>query len=568
MVKRLFSVLLLITVFLHAAHAQEDFTIKKYDVAVTVNKDASLDIEETIDVHFTTDRHGILRYIPYKYPLASLPEGTEKADRQLSWGNYTYTIIENIGVEHWEYNISKEGDYKVIKIGSADKYVHGDQQYVIHYRMLNAINFFKDYSELYLNIIGDKWATTIDSVHFSIVLYDALPQTPFYFVATGPAESKENNTRTNWMSNKILSGVSTRSLGSYEGMTVGIRFPKNFLVQPDYRFRGIAWLLLSIVVFAVLFYTWKRLGKDEEVTIKTEYYPPQNVSPCISGYIIDDKLNRRDLTALVPYWGAGGYLQVSEVQNPSFLGLIKTKDYLFTKLKELPLEAMTFERTLFDGIFKSGSQVALKDLRNVLYKTMAEAKKQLEREVNKQEYYVKGSREIGYAFVVAGFIIGAYGVVTLMDEYGEKLWFGISLLLSALSLLFFGYFMSKRSRKGTLLYQQLAGFREFIRSVEKDRIRTFLKQDEHYFDKILPYAIVFDVADTWKDKLEGLDIPPPSWYRGNYTTFNTHNFMRSLDHSLNTMSATFYSAPSKSGGSFGSGGSSGGGFGGGGGSSW
>ncbi|TKK65413.1 hypothetical protein FC093_20090 [Ilyomonas limi] len=58
------------------------------------------------------------------------------------------------------------------------------------------------------------------------------------------------------------------------------------------------------------------------------------------------------------------------------------------------------------------------------------------------------------------------------------------------------------------------------------------------------------------------------WYRGNYATFNTHYFMRSLDHSMNTMSATFYSAPSKSGGSFGSGGSSGGGFGEGGGSSW
>src|SRR3954447_379497 len=391
MVIRLFSTLLLMTVFLNATQAQEYFTIKKYDVAVTVNKDASLDIEETIDVHFTTDRHGILRYIPYKYPLTSLPDGTEKADRQLNGGNYTYTIIENIGVEQWKYKISKEGDYKVIKIGSADKYVHGDQRYVIHYRMLNAINFFKDYSELYLNIIGDKWATVIDSVHFSVALYDALPETPYYFVATGPSGSRENNTRTNWMRNKIFSGVSTQSLRSYEGMTVGIRFPKNFLVQPNYRFRGIAWLLLSIVVFAVLFYIWKRWGKDEEVTIKTEYYPPQNVSPGISGYIIDDKLNRRDLTALVPYWGAGGYLQVSEIENPSFFGLIKGKDYLFTKLKELPPEAMTFERTLFDGIFNSGIQVALKDLKNVLYTTMAAAKKQLEREVNKQEYYVKGS---------------------------------------------------------------------------------------------------------------------------------------------------------------------------------
>jgi uncharacterized membrane protein YgcG len=99
-----------------------------------------------------------------------------------------------------------------------------------------------------------------------------------------------------------------------------------------------------------------------------------------------------------------------------------------------------------------------------------------------------------------------------------------------------------------------------------------LKQDENYFDKVLPYAIVFDIADKWKDKLEGLDIPPPRWYSGNYTTFSTLAFMNSLDSSMQQMSTTFYSSPSSSGSSGGSfsggGGFSGGGFGGGGGSSW
>ena len=99
----------------------------------------------------------------------------------------------------------------------------------------------------------------------------------------------------------------------------------------------------------------------------------------------------------------------------------------------------------------------------------------------------------------------------------------------------------------------------------------FLKQDEHYFDKILPYAIVFNVVDTWKDKLRGLEVPPPTWYIGNYAHYSTANFMNNLNHSMNTMSSTFYSSPSgsgSSGGTFTGGGSSGGGFGGGGGGSW
>jgi uncharacterized membrane protein len=568
MVKKFFATLLIVFACINCTTAQEYFTIKQYDVAVKVNKDASLDIDETILVHFTEKRHGIYRFIPYRYPLQSLPEGTEKANRQLESGGYAHNIIEKVRVDGWNYEVNNSGDYKAIKIGSADKYVDGDQKYVIHYRVLNAINFFKDFSELYFNIIGNKWDTTIDTVNFSVTLYEALNNTPDYFVATGPFDSKKNNTVSRWTGNKIFSGNTTKQLGNNEGLTLGIRFPKDFLAQPDYRFRGIHWLLLPLLVFAVIFKIWKRWGDDEEITVQTEYYPPDNVSPGISGYIINDKLDRSDLTALIPYWGAGGYLQVKEIEKSSLFGIINTKDYQFIKVKELPAGTMTFEKTLFDGIFATGDQVMLSSLKDVLYKTMADAKKQLEAEVDKSAYYVKGSRGLGLLFIFAGIVSGIHGFSTFMEQFNENPWHGIALFVSGLILLFFGFFMSKKTKKGTILYQKLMGFKEFIRSVEKDRLREFLKQDEHYFDKVLPYAIVFNVADTWKDKLKGLDVPPPSWYHGNYNTFNTHNFMSSLNNSMNSMSKTFYSAPGSSGGSFGGGGSSGGGSGGGGGSSW
>ncbi len=563
-------ILLLVIACIHYTKAQEYFTISKYDVAVKVNKDASLDIDEIIHVHFTEKRHGIYRFIPYKYRLQSLPEGTGKANRQLSSKEYARTIIEDINVEGWNYQVNNDGDYKAIKIGEADKYVEGYQTYTIHYRVLNAINFFDDHSELYFNLIGDKWATTIDTVNFSVTLYDAL-STPNHFVATGPSGSTENNSITNWTNNKVFSGYSTKPLSANEGLTIGIRFPIFFLVQEDYRYRGIYWLLLPLFVFGLVFWLWKRWGKDDEITIQTEYYPPPNISPSVSGYIIDDKLHKRDLTALVPYWGAGGYLQVKEIENESLFGLIKNKEYQFIKLKDLPPEAMNFEKTLFKGIFKSGNDVMLKDLKDVLYITMAKAKKELQSEVNKKDYYVKGSIGLVYLFIIVSIVLGAYGFTTVQNGLEENIWRPLAVFVSAAIILFFGFFMRKKTRKGTLLYQQLAGFKEFIKSVEKDRLEEFLKQDEHYFDKILPYAIVFNIADTWKDKLKGLDVPQPSWYSGHYSTFNTGNFMNSLNHSMNSMSQTFYSAPSSSGssgGSFSSGGSSGGGFGGGGGSSW
>ncbi len=97
---------------------------------------------------------------------------------------------------------------------------------MIKYRILNAINFFKNHSELYFNVIGNQWATTIDSVDFEVELPQPLSDTPYYFVATGAYGSKENKTITRWSYNKIFYGHTTQKLNPYEGLTIGISFPE------------------------------------------------------------------------------------------------------------------------------------------------------------------------------------------------------------------------------------------------------------------------------------------------------------------------------------------------------
>lgn len=571
--KKLSSVLIALVFLIAQTGAQEYFTIRHYDVNVHINKDASLDIAEKIQVRFTETRHGIIRKIPYKYKVQPLPAGQEKAGLSMESGGYRRTIVDHIKVRDWKFEVNNEGDYKVIKIGSANKYVEGDQEYIITYRVLNAINFFKDHSEFYFNIIGNEWATSIAAAGFTISLPGDISGRSNYFVAAGKTGSRETNTRAGWNDSRTFSGHTTQLLNAYEGLTVGIAFPAGYLVQPDYRFFGIYWLLLPLVAFAMMFYLWKRWGRDDEVVVQTEYYPPAGISPGVSGYIIDGRLDRRDLTALVPYWGAGGYLQINERETKSFFGLVKNTDYEFIKLKDLPLTAPAYERTFFNGIFKSSGNVNLKDLKNVLYKDMNAAKAELMTEIDRDAYYIKYSRGSSVIFLIAGVLVTVLGIIRMIGTWYESKWLGISLAASGVVIIIFGSLMSKKSKKGTEVYQKLLGFREFIRSVEKDRLREFLKQDENYFDKVLPYAIVFDVADQWKDKLKGLDIPPPSWYHGYYAgnTFSTGTFMNSLDHSMKAMTSTFYSAPQgsgSSGGSFSGAGSVGGGFGGGGGGSW
>lgn len=555
------------------ASAQEYFFIRHFHVDIQLEKNADIKVSEKIDVHFLEPRHGIFRKIPYRYPLSALGDSVEKANTDWVFNGYRYTKIKGIGVKNFKFEKEEDGDYISVRIGSPDEYVEGDQTYEISYTVTGAINFFEHYSELYFNLIGNEWDVKIDSATFSIHFFEPLPDINQWFVATGKAGSKENNTLSAWKDRQTFEGHSIQPLNPGEGITAGVRMPAGYLKKPDYKLMGIWWMLLPVMVFVLLFRAWRKWGKDLPVTVQTEYYPPEEISPSVAGYIIDGRLNRRDLTALIPFWGAGGYIQVKEVVSKKLLGLIHNTTYEFIKLKDLDPGAQEFEKTMFNGLFATKDTVVLDDLKNSFYITMNKAKTDLEEKISTEEYYTTHSRAIPLLYIILGLIMLIPSLLPMLIFYPVDFLKWLSLPLCTLPFFIFAPLMPRKTVRGTELYQKLLGFREFIKTVEKDRLQEFLRQDSNYFDKVLPFAIVFGVADKWKDKLEGLEIPPPAWYVGNYTDhgFNTMGFMNSLDRSMNAMSSTFYSSPpssGSSGGSFGGGGSSGGGFGGGGGGSW
>lgn len=568
------AILLLLSGYL-TLHAQEAFYIKDFDVDVKVNKDASLQITEKLSLYFTQSRHGIIRYIPFRYKISKLPAGMERADMSWSSGDYRYIRITDVNVKGAKFKTSTTGDFETIKIGSENILISGDQNYEISYKIEGAINFFRQYSELYLNLTGNNWATEIQEVHFTIHFPAPVPDTARWFVATGRLGSQENNTATKWNTDRTtLQGMSIAPLKNYEGITVGVSMPSGFLTKLNYNRREIPWLLLPLVTFFGMFAVWRRWGKDPEVTVVPSYYPPEEMSPPMAGYLIDGSIDRRDLTALIPYWGAKGYLKVEESERKVLLGLLKNFDYKFIKLKNLDPGAEKFEHTMFDGLFRSGNEVDLSDLENTFYITMASTKDDLEKEMDTRKYYVQYSRGFAVLFAVFGVIILILSLIKFAGLYPLGTYKWGACILASLIVIIFGSLMSKKSEKGTEVYQQLLGFKEFIKSVEQDKLNSFLKEDPNYFDKVLPYAIVFNLADKWKDKLKGLDVPPPSWFTSSSMSganFSNLMFLNGLNRSMNSMSHTFYSQPSSSGssgGSFGGGGSSGGGFGGGGGSSW
>jgi len=164
-------------------------------------------------------------------------------------------------------------------------------------------------------------------------------------------------------------------------------------------------------------------------------------------------------------------------------------------------------------------------------------------------------------------------------------------LLTSMSLYFFGLLMPKRAHFAAEKYHKLLGFKEFIQRAEKEKLRDLLQENPKYFDETVAFAIVMGLGSEWADKFHDLIQSEPDWYQSsNGHTFSTSLLVSSIissmyhmDHNFNykyTSYSSGYHSGSRSSGfsSFGGGvvfsgfsvggGFSGGGFGGGGGSSW
>lgn len=573
--KGLLEFLFIYLCFLPSVAGAEFFTIKNYNVDLTLKKDAVLEVKEELDVNFTQQRHGIFRKIPYLYELSKGQE--ERAERPFLLGNkYRYDIFD-IEVPHEKTKIYKEGRYLIIRIGDPDKYVYGEKKYTIYYKIYGGINFFPNHSELYWNVIGTEWDVPIE--HAEAYVFLPTPIEIFeneLFVYTGRYGSKETKAEYK-LDDRVLHIKSTAPLSPKEGLTIGLKLPKGYLTKGGIFLNIRLFLinnsvfLIPVAVFIILFIVWWLIGRDEDYVKMVHYKPPSDITPAEAGVVIDDIIDNRDLISLIFYWAANGYIEIEEVESPVAI-IFKKKDYILTKLRELPEDAKPYERTIFTGLFPYNDikSCRISTLKNQFYETMNTARGYLDQEIESLKLYTT-SRTYGKLFYGLSIICAFSGLLAGISL--KRLDYLLSFIISSMIIFFFGRIMPKKTQKGLQVYKALDGFKEFAIKVEKTRLNMLLKEDPTYFDKTLPYAVALGIADKWAEKFEGLLKGPPVWYRGyHYDSFSTVAFVNSINSSISDMNTAFTSVPSSaiSGGSgFSSGGGfSGGGGGGGGGGSW
>ena len=593
-----------------------EYTIDSYDIDMVVNENNTFEITEKITANFKVEKHGIYRKIPL-YNKIERNDGTKSKNR--AW-------ISDISVSE-KYKVRKENGFVVIKIGSSDKTYTGQRSYTIKYTYDIGKDPLKNADELYFNLIGNQWDTSISNVSFKITMPKAFDENLLGF-SSGNVGSTDDSNVFYTVDENVISGYLTDTLDEEQGLTVRLTLPDGYFWGYKMHINLYAIVVSMICVLFVLraYCVWLKFRNKDEVAEMVEYYPPEKMNPVEVSYLYEGKIKNQAMISLLFHLANKGYLKIEEIEEAGILSNKKSAKIIKIREYDGDNEA---ERLFFQGLFQKKGQAVNAIKASELYDRFYTTLKKIRNRIDCKENYDKifdaeaGKQVKWFAFMIATIFI----LITTKPylDYGELTMLGWAIVVPALlfSLLFatifamlegfklfnvfsilimcvmffaglvypslqydsmymgmYGigivcvaflmYFIKKmhiRNPYGNYMLAKTKGFRSFLENAEKFDFESVMRQNPQYYYDMLPYAYAFGVSDDWLAHLDHMNLQEPSWYIAQETDGPpVHAFRKFMKHRMHDVARTMYS--SKSSSSSGGGGSSGGGSGGGGGSSW
>jgi hypothetical protein len=546
---------------------QKSYSIERFDARIVVNKDASIDVTETITARFVGSWNGLFRTIPVEYRTA----------QGLNWtlGVSLVSAQDDAG-RNLRTETSRERHYIKYKIWIPGA-MNAARTLVLHYQATNGLRFFDEHDELYWNVTGDEWAVPINAATAEIVLPPGTPGVRA-IAFNGAYGSTSQDARIGIQGN-VVRITMPHPLGYREGLTAVVGWNKGVVAAPTTAARAMGtvrsnWpLLIPIPVLFLAFAAWRRSGADPRGRpIAVQYEPPAEMTAAEAGTLLDNSADMRDITATLVDLAVRGYLRIEEQQNPKLLGLFGGgTEYTFHRLK--PIQGLApHELAVFDGIFSGrGDLVALDDLKDEFYRQLSPIRDAVFERLTGKGFYRNRPDKVRQKWtamaVGVGLVIGIGGTYLSKAFLLTPVPFVIAGILSALIMIIFARIMPARTQTGARALEQVLGFEEFLRRVEAEHLKRIIVGHPDMFDKYLPFAMAFGVEKQFARAFEGIYTEPPRWYVGpSVGNFSVTHFSNSMSHLSTVAATTMASSPRSSGGSgFGGGGSSGGGGGGGGG---
>ena len=562
-------------------------TIRNFDAVVRANKDASLDVSETIVYDFEgQSKHGIYRDIPISY--------------RRNLGKYSLRWkIESVGDENGasrpyklEHKYGADGEILRIRVGDADTLVSGVQTYTFKLKYWRAINWVDGAPEVYWNATGNEWPVPIQAATARFIAPPGTDLSQIKTTSYRGALGSKTPAQIKVEADSIL--FSARDLAPREGLTLVAGLPANSVIKPP-PYQNLLWIIADwwgvvvfpVVAFVAMFNLWRARGRDVDggLPAQVEWSPPKDMTPAEVGTLMNERVDMADILSTLIDLAARGYLVIEDLSTKGIVGNIgATTDYAFTRTgKQIPLDAplraheQTFLRGLFNSTDANAGRVTLASLKDRFYIHLPQIRESIYRDLTDKQFFQSNPETTRQNYIGYGVLIGGAGIVAIfLAGFLGTIAYGIGLIAAGLIVAAWARAMPAKTAIGSQHLRECLGFQRFVQLAEKDRIEKLISDDPTIFGRLLPYAMVLGVGEIWAQKFSDLMHEAPDWYRSNSgDLFVPYLFVSNLGSGMSEMGTTFASQPSQSSGAGGGnsgfssgGGFSGGGFGGGGGGSW
>lgn len=597
--------------------SDSEYTLNSYDINIVVNKNNTLNVTEKIGAYFNIEKHGIFRKIPIRNNVTRL-DGTKSKNR---------VKIKDIKVND-NYSLSTEDGYKVIKIGDSNKTLTGQKNYKISYLYNLGRDSGKKYDELYFNLIGSEWDTSISNITFTIKMPKEFDSSKLGF-SSGTVGSTDSSKVTYTVNKNTITGRYNGTLDSGEALTVRLELPDGYFegASLNISLTSILSIVLPLLFVFITYLLWNKFGKGKQVIETVEFYPPQGFNSAEVGFLYKGKVEDEDVISLLIYLANKGYIKIVEIEERYLFStskkfkIIKQKEYDGNNPSEAVfLKGLFPSKTSSDGAIK---EVTEDDLYDNFYITLNIIKEKINTNENKEKIFEKSS--LGKRACIIAMMIITYLLITInpIIELGDEIYktmllflmiftvlgFSASVVLYKEKIKIFGIIvglifcgipwaftvlpllledsiylityiiglicifvmfllykaMPKRTQYGNEMLGKIRGFKRFLETVEKQKLDAMVMENPTYFYDILPFTYVLGVSDKWIKKFETISLQAPSWYDG-YSSFDNASFGSFINSTMQSATSAMSSSPSSSssGGSSSGSDSSGGGSSGGG----
>ncbi|MFO7806893.1 MAG: DUF2207 domain-containing protein [Candidatus Moraniibacteriota bacterium] len=603
------------------------FVIENYEVEIKIEKNGDLKVEEEIGVNFLEDRHGIFREIPYRY------KNDQGFEYNLDLKNFDVSSKNGQSIPFERKKeagnvVLKIGDPDKEVRGRHNYRIDYSVESGIRYFEDHDELYWNAVGTEWPTIVKKAKSKVIFPAHFDVAKEDL----NCFTGEKGSKESdcSAEKIKTKDVVGGV-EFVSDKQLKANEGMTVAVKFPKGFIEEPTKEekagklFSDNWGFLIPIPVFLLMLFLWINKGREINLNKTTiaQYEIPDNLTPGEVGYLLKEKYSSSFVSADMVNLAVKGYLKIKEIERsgfskltqkflkkappylvilmiigggigfatkndvlilaflfPGFMGAIiisiiaskirnrSSGKYKLIKKRDWENETVLVEheKKLLDGLFtKTGKdEIALEELEE-FHSDVKISRNALKKQVKDREYFYQDfwrSKGVYFVFAFSLAFLAVFGAAT-----SSRLDLFVGGFASALVVAGFGMFMSKKTKKGAEAVWKIQGFKEYIKTAERYRVK--FQEKENLFEKYLPYAMVFGLADKWAKAFEGIYEKNPEWYESSQPgAFHAGYLAGSLGNFADSANVAYNPPRSSSSSGFGGGGSAGGGSGGGGGGSW